>query len=545
MKHTVAPIAIALAALALPARATSIAQTSLGKLVSGADWIVIAKVLRVVDVPTGEGEDAPAVCVAEVEVLRCIKGLPRPERIWYLAEGVAEADYSDAVVGETALLFLNNQVIPGGYDPDDFYPRLRSVAFRRNMRALTGGPPLRQVCWAGVGRMPLDEVGDVRYALCDEWLVHLPPDLATIPGPNPRLFDVERRVPLDAVLDFAKRRLAPLPEKAAPFRELLDELDRDPDPWPSRRRYDDLQARGERMIPMLLALLDDPGFPRRDTLAEALFWIGYPGIEAVHEALKSKSLVRRRAAAFALEWFARAELADNSEVMPEALEAAEHPGPDEELRARVLGALASALSSDEKEEATDALLPALRDDSLRVRRGAARTLLQIAGPLRDELDPAKVEPALLVLVEHEDVGFRREVWEVLACVAGPKAMPAVLRALDDSDRVVRVLATFALRRIRADAATKRLIELLASKDAWIRRTAAFALGEAKAAAAVGPLTKALADPDVGVVRSATDALGEIGPAAAAAVPALEKLHETTDNPYLRSDVEDALEEIRK
>jgi hypothetical protein len=29
------------------------------------------------------------------------------------------------------------------------------------------------------------------------------------------------------------------------------------------------------------------------------------------------------------------------------------------------------------------------------------------------------------------------------------------------------------------------------------------------------------------------------------VPALEKLYETTNNPYLRSDIEDALEEIRK
>jgi HEAT repeat protein len=48
-----------------------------------------------------------------------------------------------------------------------------------------------------------------------------------------------------------------------------------------------------------------------------------------------------------------------------------------------------------------------------------------------------------------------------------------------------------------------------------------------------------------VRRVAAYALGEIGPPAAAAVPALEKLLETTEDPELAYEVKRALEKIRK
>jgi HEAT repeat protein len=127
-------------------------------------------------------------------------------------------------------------------------------------------------------------------------------------------------------------------------------------------------------------------------------------------------------------------------------------------------------------------------------------------------------------------------------IAGPASRAATLKALADADRVVRVGAVRARGRL---GEAKRLIGLLASKDAWVRRVAAYTLGRAQIAAGVGPLANTLGDPDELVVQLAIDALGRIGPPAAAAVPALERLLETTGDRNLSYDVKKALEKIRK
>jgi len=190
---------------------------------------------------------------------------------------------------------------------------------------------------------------------------------------------------------------------------------------------------------------------------------------------------------------------------------------------------------------------ALADKSPRVWRGAARSLLQSSALFVDveEFPTEKAETALLPMATHDDVDVRREIWEALAHVAGPATLPAALKALEDADRVVRVSAIRSIGRTRAPQAAKRLLLLLKSKDPWARRAAANALGVGKFAAGVGPLTRALGDPDEVFVHNAVDALGEIGPPAAPAVPALERLLETTKDTNLGYDVKKALEKIRK
>lgn len=66
---TVTACLVVLSVLALPppAQATSLGQTTLGKLVSGADLIVVGRVARVIDIPAGEV--GGTVRVAEVDVV--------------------------------------------------------------------------------------------------------------------------------------------------------------------------------------------------------------------------------------------------------------------------------------------------------------------------------------------------------------------------------------------------------------------------------------------------------------------------------------------
>ncbi|MHC4161512.1 MAG: HEAT repeat domain-containing protein [Planctomycetota bacterium] len=527
--------------LTLPAHATTLAETTLGKLISGAELIVIGKVSRLVEVPAGEraeGEESvPTLRVAEVEVLQCLKGLPRPKRVWFLAEGTSRVDRSHAVKGEKALFFLadlKGQIRENDGDVND---PLRAPAFWRHVKELTGGAPFLQLCWAGHGRMPVEQVEGVEFAALCAWHVHLPTDTPTIPGADPRLSDLERRVPFGDLIGRVKLRLAPIKSNVAPVSKLLEELDADTDLHPSEKAYALLKELGEEAVPALFELLDHPAFPRRDTVAEALIWIAGPEPDALLKGMRSKDVARRRAAAFALEHGADVRIVGGDEPVLEALLAAVDD-PDPEVRAHTVGALV-ACGVDES------AVTALADKSPRVRRSAARSLLESSTLFVDieEFPTEKAETALLPMATDDNVDVRREVWEALAHVAGPATLPAALKALEDSDRVVRVSGIRSLGRTRAPEAAKRLIQFLESEDSWARRAAVNALGVGKFAAGVGPLTRALGDPDEVLVHNAVDALGEIGPPAAPAVPALERLLETTGDTNLSYDVKKALEKI--
>ncbi|MDH3592085.1 MAG: hypothetical protein OER88_09410 [Planctomycetota bacterium] len=296
-------VGLAFLALALPAHATSLSETSIFELIGRADPIVVAKVLRVVDVPAGDR--GQTVKVAEAEVLEWIKsGGARPKRIWYLAEGTRDADQSTAFKGEKVLLFL---WIPKerieGFDLD-IAKRLASPLFWKGVKEVTGGAPLMQIGFSGHGRIPIERVVGVEYGEVGTWRVRLPPDMTTIPVEDPWMFDIDRRVPLADLIALAKRRLAPIKRAAdaAKVFKLLDALDRDIEAAEAMREGVD-----KKDIAVLVGLLDDPAFPRRHDVAEALVWIGDAGFDALRVALVSKNVVRRRGAAFAHAWAATSE----------------------------------------------------------------------------------------------------------------------------------------------------------------------------------------------------------------------------------------------
>jgi len=323
MAFTALAVGLSLLALTLPVHATTLSETTLGKLISGAELIVIGKVARVVEVPAGErmeGEESvPTLTVAEVEVLECLKGLPRLKRVWFLAEGTSSVDRSRAVKGEKALFFLTDLKGRIRENDGDVGDPLKAPTFWRRVKEMTGGAPLLQLCWAGHGRMPVGQVEGAEFAALCVWHVHISADMPTIPGADPRLSGWERRVPFGDLIGRVKRRLAPIKSNVVPVFKLLEELDVDTDLQPSEKAYALLKELDEEAVPALFELLDDPACPRRDTVAEALIWIGGLEPDALLEGMRSKDVARRRAAAFALAWGASVRIVGGDDPVLEAL----------------------------------------------------------------------------------------------------------------------------------------------------------------------------------------------------------------------------------
>jgi HEAT repeat protein len=104
-----------------------------------------------------------------------------------------------------------------------------------------------------------------------------------------------------------------------------------------------------------------------------------------------------------------------------------------------------------------------------------------------------------------------------------------------------------LGALSAKAAIPALIKALGDTDAEVRSSAAWALEKMGPAAkdAVPALTKALRDVDANVRMYAAYALGDIGAAAKPAVQELERLAEKDPDKFVRNSARDALESIRK
>jgi HEAT repeat protein len=130
-------------------------------------------------------------------------------------------------------------------------------------------------------------------------------------------------------------------------------------------------------------------------------------------------------------------------------------------------------------------------------------------------------------------GFRRiyaaeALWQI---AEQPECIDALIRTLDDPDRIIRSKAAAALGRIGPPAkkATPRLLRSL-SDAAAVRITAAEALGQIQAEPrlAVPALIKALRDPWPLVRTNAAEALARFGGEAANAIPALERATKDID-----------------
>jgi HEAT repeat protein len=127
--------------------------------------------------------------------------------------------------------------------------------------------------------------------------------------------------------------------------------------------------------------------------------------------------------------------------------------------------------------------------------------------------------------------------ELLNLTQSEKAIPELVKALNDEDSYVRWRAADALGKIGSDAAINELVKALNDEDSYVRWRAADALGKIGSDAAINELVKALNDEDSYVRWRAADALGKIG--SDAAINELVKALNDEDS-YVRWRAADAL-----
>lgn len=171
------------------------------------------------------------------------------------------------------------------------------------------------------------------------------------------------------------------------------------------------------------------------------------------------------------------------------------------------------------------------DDAREVREMAAWALG--SGPA----GPALAEPLANAVRHDRDPEVRESAAWALASVDARKAATALLSAIDDPYKPLRVTAIWAIGTDGRAPLPKRVIEALSDADASVRKMAAWAVYQSEDAAAVSALESALAKEDTPDVRRAfVRALGSIGEPSAAA---LARLLDDRD-PQVREAVVSAL-----
>ncbi|NER98448.1 MAG: NACHT domain-containing protein [Symploca sp. SIO1B1] len=148
--------------------------------------------------------------------------------------------------------------------------------------------------------------------------------------------------------------------------------------------------------------------------------------------------------------------------------------------------------------------------------------VELAGVTKSD----KAIPELIKALEDSDVEVCRSAADALGKIGSDTAVPALINALEysnSSNYHLRWNTVNALEKIGSDAAVPTLINALQYSDSDVRKRAAEALGEIGSDAAVPALINALQHSDSGVRKRAADALGKIGSdtAVSALINALE------------------------
>lgn len=260
-------------------------------------------------------------------------------------------------------------------------------------------------------------------------------------------------------------------------------------------------------------------------------------IPALVEGLKSSQVSIRRNAAFML-----GEMGQDARKAINQLAEALRKDPDSEVRRNAAFALGEI-----GVPAIPVLMDCLNDKDARVRRNVSAALVRIGTP---------AVPHLMQALDSRNPIIRRNAAGMLGRI-GPnahKAIPALERSLDDSDKAFCWTVKQALRSIKnlppeeltagpkdrgpallanatkardvpGDNATRDIPGLmlrLSDAQPAVRKDAAFALARI-GERALPPLIKALQSEQVVMRRNAAFSLGEMGAKAAPAVPALEQL----------------------
>jgi HEAT repeat protein len=191
------------------------------------------------------------------------------------------------------------------------------------------------------------------------------------------------------------------------------------------------------------------------------------------------------------------------------------------------------------EPAIPALMKALQDKNLLVRRSAAQVLAKIGPPAIPDLAKALNNP---------DADVRSRAAYALGGIGAEAktALPQLVFLLQDSNADVRSSAAYALGGIGAEAKTAlpQLVFLLQDSHANVRSSAAFALGSfgAEAKTALPQLVFLLQDSNADVRSSAAFALGSLGAEAKTALPQLVSLLQDS-NADVRSSAAEVFESL--
>lgn len=309
--------------------------------------------------------------------------------------------------------------------------------------------------------------------------------------------------------------------------------------------------------------------------ARALGEIGEPAVGHLITALRDKDEDMRLLAAIALGQIGEPAVTplinvlmdkdENIAVVAVALERIGEPAVmplidafrvgNEDVDVGVIHALRSI-----GELAVEHLINALGDENVYVRENAARAL--------GEIGNLKAVPALEKAINDSDEDVREKVKEALDKIKSfgayndyfgqqelenempkpnieelweNKDIDGLIKALGDEMVWVRRGAVHALGDIGDRRAVESLINTLGDDGAWVRRNAAMALGNIGDPRATEPLINTLGDEDEHVRGNAASALGEIGDPRA--VPALEEVV----NDYIKfvgNEAKEALDKIK-
>ena len=195
---------------------------------------------------------------------------------------------------------------------------------------------------------------------------------------------------------------------------------------------------------------------------------------------------------------------------------------------------------------------ALADIDVSAVTEAALAQVDIGGAVKVALDGhdgnSSAEPsdtigveALIQALRDSDVGVRRAAAHSLGNLESKRAVPALIAVLGDGDEEVRKNAAWSLGEIEDQRAASPLAALLRDESADVRKTAAWAIGELNLETAPAELIRAMRDANPEVRKTAVWAVSEIGDARA--VPDLRALIEDP-SPEVRRQAVHALGEIR-
>ncbi len=135
-------------------------------------------------------------------------------------------------------------------------------------------------------------------------------------------------------------------------------------------------------------------------------------------------------------------------------------------------------------------------------------------PLAGATDPTALTPALTA----PDWKTRWQTCQTLGEIGDKRAVRALIRALDDSNQWVRIVAAEALGHVGDQRATQTLILALNDDSIWVRRAGVVALGQIGDKEAIPPLMNRLLDPPSNewpeelrdAIAQALGAIGEVG-----------------------------------